>query len=482
MLFHLHFLDLLAIVLYLAMTVIIGIKVGGKPTDTSAYFTTKGSVPWWAASFSIVATETSMLTVISAPTLAYFGSLVFLQIVVGYIIGRIIVSFVILPSYFTGNQKTAYTFFHDRFGPQFQRVISFVFLVTRLLADGVRLFAAAIPIKLITGFDYSTSILIIAVLTLAYTYYGGLKSVIWIDVLQLFVYVTGGLYIIFNLLPEMNTPVFHQLFTEGKLTVLQLPHSIGAVFTHPFNIIGAVIGGMFLTMASHGTDHLIVQRLLACPDLKSSRKALISSGFFVFIQFVLFLSIGLFLYVHYKGQSLAALGLHKVDEIFPHYILNDLPVGFTGFIIAGLFSAAMSTLSSSLSALSSSTMFDIFPKLAERKDSITISRIFMIVWTFIFIIFAISFTSTNSPVIEIGLGIAGFTYGALLGAFLIGRYTEFKTTETLTGLIACIFCMTILIIFGNIAWPWYTLFGVLIFLIVATVMHFLRIRFTLKTV
>jgi len=316
---QLHYLDLVAIVAYLALTVFIGIKVGGKPTDTSAYFTTKGTVPWWAASFSIVATETSMLTVISAPTLAYFGSLVFLQIVIGYIIGRIIVSFIILPSYFSGNQKTAYTFFHERFGPRFQRLISFVFLITRLLADGVRLFAAAIPIKLITGFDYSTSILIIALLTLAYTYYGGLKSVIWIDVLQLFVYVIGGVYIVVHLYPEINAHSLHQIYTQGKLTVFQMPHSLSDVFTKPFNIIGAIIGGMFLTMASHGTDHIIVQRLLACPDLKSSRKALIYSGFFVFLQFLLFLSVGTFLYIHYQGETLTQLGLHKVDEIFPHY-------------------------------------------------------------------------------------------------------------------------------------------------------------------
>lgn len=479
---HLHVLDLLYISAYLALTVFIGIKVGGKPTDTSTYFTTKGSVPWWASSFSIVATETSMLTVISAPTLAYFGSLVFLQVVIGYIIGRIIVSFIILPSYFSGNQKTAYTYFHDRFGPRFQRLISFVFLITRLLADGVRLFAAAIPIKLITGLNYPTSILIIALLTLAYTYYGGLKSVIWIDVLQLFVYVAGGIYIVIHLFPELNVQTLNQIYAQGKLAIFQMPHSLSDVFTKPFNIIAAIIGGMFLTMASHGTDHIIVQRLLACPDVKSARKALIFSGFFVFIQFLLFLGIGTFIYIHYHGQTLAELGLHKVDEIFPHYIISDLPPGVTGFIIAGLFSAAMSTLSSSLSALSSSTMFDIFPKLSERVDSIKISRIFMVVWTFIFIIFAISFTSSNSPVIELGLGIAGFTYGALLGAFLIGRYTNYETTETLIGLITCIISMTLIIFFGNIAWPWYTLFGVSIFAIVATAVHFIRISFKIETV
>lgn len=480
---HLHFLDYIAIIVYLAVTVIAGIRIGGRPSDTSTYFTTDGRVPWWAVSFSIVATETSMLTIISTPALAYFGSLVFLQIVVGYIIGRIAVAFLILPSYFKGIQKTAYTFFHERFGPVFERVISIVFLITRLLADGVRLFAAAIPIKLITGLGYPASILIIAVLTLAYTYYGGLKSVIWIDVLQFLVYFAGGVYILLHLAPGVNSQALNNLITNGKLAFIQLPHSFGAIFTHPYNVIGAIIGGMFLTMASHGTDHIIVQRLLACPDVKSAKKALISSGFFVFIQFALFLFVGLFLYVHYRGASVTSLGLGREDEIFPKYVIDSVPAGLSGFIIAGLFAAAMSTLSSSLSALSSSTMFDIFPSLSKRSDSLRISRIFMIVWTIIFIIFAISFTSNNNPVIIIGLGIAGFTYGALLGAFLIGRYTNFDSTETLTGLVFCIVTMTILILFGNLAWPWYTFFGVLIFTIVASVAHYFRkLFFTSETI
>lgn len=478
----LTYIDLLVIIAYLSLCVGIGIKVGGKPSDTTTYFTTHGSVPWWAASFSIVATETSMLTVISTPVLAYFGSFVFLQLVIGYIIGRIIVSFLILPSYFSGNQKTAYTFFRERFGPRFQRLISIVFLVTRLLADGVRLFAAAIPIKLITGLSYPESILIIAILTLAYTYYGGLKSVIWIDVLQLGVYLIGGGYVLIHLLPELTATNWHQVVSEGKLAVFQWPASWKAIFTTPLNMIGAVIGGIFLTMASHGTDHLIVQRLLACPDLKAARKAIISSGFIVFLQFALFLFIGLFLYIHYGGKSLIDLGLHKKDEIFPFYIIHEVPTGIAGFIIAGLFAAAMSTLSSSLSALSSSTMFDVFPKLSEHKDSIKISRIFMIFWTMVFVVFAVSFKDSNSPVIILGLGIAGFTYGALLGAFLIGRYTQFASPETIAGLISCILGMTFLIIFGNIAWPWYTFIGVTIFIITAGIVHFIRSKLLLKTI
>jgi len=474
----LHFFDIVAIIGYLVLCVVIGIRVGGSPSDPSKYFTTEGSVPWWAVSFSIVATETSILTVISTPTLAYFGSFTFVQIVFGYIIGRFVVAYLILPSYFKGNQKTAYTFFNERFGHSFERLISIVFLITRLLADGVRLFAAAIPIKLITGLSYPESIAIIAVLTLAYTFYGGLKSVIWIDVLQLCVYLAGGIYIVIHLAPELNGPLLHHYISQGKLTMVQWPHSFSGVFTVPYNFIGALIGGMFLTMASHGTDHLMVQRLLACNGLKQARKALISSGFVVLFQFLLFLGIGFLLFVHYHGQTLQQLGLHKPDEIFPDYVLTSLPVGLTGFIIAGLFAAAMSTLSSSLSALSSSTLFDILPKLARRSDSMKISRYFMLLWTVVFIGFAVSFTSTDNPVIVLGLGIAGFTYGGLLGAFLIGRYTNYSRTDAVIGLLVSVATLTIIILFGKMAWPWYTFMGVMMYALAATISN--RARRSIK--
>jgi solute:Na+ symporter, SSS family len=458
--------DILVFVSYLALCIVIGLWVGGKPSDTQTYFNSKGTVPWWAVTLSIVATETSMLTIISTPSLAYLGSLTFLQIAAGYIIGRIIVAFTILPSYFKGEQETAYTFLEHRFGKNYRKLVSVTFLVTRLLADGVRLFAAAIPIKLITGLSYPESILIIAVLTLAYTFYGGLKSVIWIDVLQLGVYLSAGLFIIYWLYPDMS-PVMTQTIAEAdKLRFLSLPDSLNAVWTSPYNLVASLIGGAFLAMASHGTDHMMVQRLLACGNLNQARKAIIWSGFIVFFQFALFLTVGLFLFAHYGGKPLAELGLTKPDELFPRFVIEGLPVGLTGFVIAGLFAAAMSTLSSSLSALSSSTMFDLFPNLAKRADSMKFSRIFMVIWTLVFIGFGLSFTTTDNPIIEIGLSIAGFTYGGLLGAFLIGRYTQWSTASARFGLISCVTIMFIIIMFGGSLkpwWAWYTILGVSIF-------------------
>ena len=467
-------LDVLVFILYLALCVVIGVWVGGKPSDTQSYFNSKGNIPWWAVSFSIVATETSMLTIISTPSLAYLGSITFLQIAAGYIIGRVIVAFTILPSYFKGEQETAYTFLEHRFGKPYRKLVSVTFLITRLLADGVRLFAAAIPIKLITGFSYPESILIIAILTLAYTFYGGLKSVIWIDVLQLSVYISAGLFILYWLYPDLSPSMIQTIIDGGKLDVLNLPESFSAVWSSPYNLVASLLGGAFLAMASHGTDHMMVQRLLACGDIVQARKALIWSGIIVFLQFALFLMVGLFLFAHYGGKPLVDLGINKPDELFPLFIIEGLPSGITGFIIAGLFAAAMSTLSSSLSALSSSTMFDLFPQLAKRADSMKYSRIFMVVWTLVFIGFGMSFSSTENPIIEIGLSIAGFTYGGLLGAFLMGRYTTLDTGAVTFGLISCVSIMFFLIMFGGSYkpwWAWYTIIGVAIFAVSSYSFH-----------
>ena len=471
----LPFLDILVIGGYLFLCVILGLKMGGKPADARSYFTSRGAVPWWAVSFSIVATETSMLTVISIPAVAYLGSLVFLQLVFGYIIGRFLIAWLILPTYFKSEQLTAYSFFEERFGKGFKQSMSATFLVTRILADGVRLFAAAIPLKVITGLDYPTSITIIAILTLAYTYYGGLKSVIWIDVLQLVVYLCGGALIIYFAGTLAVDITLTQLVDLGKLTFIQLPSSFEDVFFTTYNLIGAVIGGIFFTAASHGTDHLIVQRLLACGQLHLARRALVTSGFLVLFQFILFLGAGLALFSYYNGASFGTLGLTNPDEISLKFIKEVIPSGFSGLIIAGLFAAAMSTLSSSLSALSSTTLFDLIPGLSTRPDSMRLSRYLMIGYSLIFISFGIIFSDTDNPVIELGLGIAGFTYGGLLGAFIVGRFTKVTKTAAFAGLIACILWMAMIILLTPIAWPWYTFIGIVIFYGVSSLTNLVQI-------
>ncbi|NBW94864.1 MAG: sodium:solute symporter, partial [Bacteroidetes bacterium] len=289
--------DYIIIGIYLVGVVLFGIRTAGKQRSVRDYFLGSKEMPWWAISFSIVATETSTLTVIGIPAVAYGGALTFFQLTLGYLAGRVAVAIWFLPRYATGDMQTAYAFLGQRFGGRLQRLSSVTFLVTRLLADGVRLFATAIPIRIIAlsaGFEisYPTIILGIGILTALYTYVGGFKAVVWMDVVQMSVYVFGALFTLFLLWSEVGPSAVPSLREAGKLQVIAFSISLSDILTNPYSLITAVIGGGIFSMASHGTDQLIVQRLLSCRSLGDARKALIGSAFFVMIQFVIFLAVG----------------------------------------------------------------------------------------------------------------------------------------------------------------------------------------------
>ena len=360
-------LDLIIIIIYLIGVALFGIISGGKQKTVKDYFAGSKNVPWWAVCFSIVAAETSTLTFISIPGLAYIANLNFLQVTFGYLIGRIIVAYLFLPAYDKGDLKTAYTFLENRFGGKTRSFASVVFLFTRTAADGVRLFATAIPLKLMLDINYPTAILIIAVVSLIYTYTGGLKGIIWVDVIQMFIYLGGaivaGIFLL-NLLPDGWSSVTTAAAQADKLNIIHFGFENGfaGFFSQPYTLIGGLVGGAFLSMASHGTDQLIVQRLLSTKSLKDSQKAIIGSGIVVIIQFAIFLVLGVMLYAFYGMLNI------KSDEIFPTFIINVLPPGVTGIIIAGLFAAAMSTLAGSMSSLSSSTMHDLIYPVFRKRD------------------------------------------------------------------------------------------------------------------
>jgi SSS family transporter len=466
--------DFFVIALYLASSIFLGWWLGGKSADARAYFTSRGSVPWWAVSLSVVATETSLLTVISTPGIAYIGNLAFLQLPLGYIAGRILVAFYLLPTYFRHSPESTYAFLGVRFGQNFRKMVSFTFIFTRLLADGVRLFAAAIPIYFFTGWDYTLSIALLSVATLVYTFFGGLRSVIWVDVLQWMTFLLSGFMLLFYLWPDsglVSVPAEKWMF-------FQWPDSWNDFVRNAYTFPAAFFGGAILSMASHGTDHIIVQRILACKSEKDGKKALLLSGIIVFLQFALFMLAGLALWVHFKGLMPAALGLTKADELVMKAVQETLPSGLRGFFVAGLLAAAMSTLSSSLSALSSSTFFDLFPTLAKHPKSLLLSRSLMVFWCIVFMVFASSFTTTSSPVIEIGLSIAGFTYGALLGAVIVGRFfPELPATYAIAGFFVTLSSMVAVVQSGTLAWPWYTITGVLLYVFTAYIgTAFLRIK------
>ena len=474
-------LDVIIIVLYLIGVAAFGILKGGRQKTAKDYFLSEKAIPWWAVCFAVVATETSALTFISVPGIAYVSNLFFLQLAIGYIIGRILVSYFLLPKYFEGELLTAYAYLERRFGAKTKNFASSVFMITRVFADGVRLYATAIPVAIIfRGYNifpgtpdwqiYSISIIIMAAITLVYTYLGGVRAVIWTDVLQMFIYIGGGvlaLFVLGGLIPGSFADALSQASHLDKLAFLNFRFSAN-FFSEPYTFIASVLGGMFLSMASHGTDQLIVQRLLTTESLKKSQKALIWSGIIVFIQFALFLLVGSLLFIFFGGAQM------KSDEVFPKFIIQYMPSGVSGIIIAGLLAAAMSTLSGSISALSSTLVGDIYkPYWGKNKtDSqlLTASRVMALLWAVVLILSAFLFMNSNRAVVELGLSIASFTYGGLLGTFLLGIFfKKTKQTDAIIGFAAGILGMVFVIYFTKIAWTWYTLIGVIFTLAAANI-------------
>ena len=474
-------LDYVIIVAYLLGIAVFGIISGGKQKSVKDYFLGSKVVPWWAVCFSIVAAETSTLTFISIPGLAYLTNLNFLQVTFGYLIGRIIVAFVFLPAYNKGELKTAYTFLENRFGGKTRSFASIVFLFTRVAADGVRLFATAIPLKLMLNISYPEAIAILAVVALIYTYTGGVKGVIWVDVIQMFVYLGGaviaGIFLI-HILPDGWSSVTHAASAAGKFGIVNwgFDKGLSGFFSQPYTLIGGIVGGAFLSMASHGTDQLIVQRLLTTKSLKDSQKAIIGSGIIVIIQFAIFLVVGVMLYAYY-----GAMPGTRSDAVFPMFIINVLPSGLTGLIIAGLFAAALSTLAGSISSLSSSSMMDLylpfFGKSASDEAQLKISRIFTVMWAVLLVGAALFFMSTSQAVVELALSIASFTYGGLLGTFLLGiLFKKARQEDALAGFVGGIFIMITVISLKLVAWTWFTLVGVIATLLIGGLLNALSDR------
>jgi SSS family solute:Na+ symporter len=471
-------LDYFIVVAYLIGMAVLGVVKGGRQTSTRDYFLGSKEIPWWAVCFAIVATETSTLTFISIPGLAYATNLNFIQVTFGYLLGRIVVARILLPAYAKGELTTAYQFLAQRFGPTTRNITSITFMFTRVLADGVRLFATAIPLAIILkGWEtfvdvpnetiYIIAICVMAAITLVYTFIGGVKAVIWTDVAQMFIYLGGAIgaaIVIFNSLPGTGLSGVAGSIPTEKFSLINVGFD-GNFFGTPYTLVASLVGGAFLSMASHGTDQIIVQRLLTVKTLAGSRKAVIGSGMIVIVQFAIFLLIGLMLYAFYNGATVGELGLAKTDEIFPKFIIESMPAGLSGIIIAGLMAAAMSTLSGSINSLAAASMNDIYKPYFGKGNSelqdLHLSRVISLGWCVILVGVAIFFIAhTSQALVELALSIASVTYGGLLGTFLLGvLFKDVRQRGAIIGFFAGITMMVYVFSTTSIAWTWYTLIG-----------------------
>jgi SSS family transporter len=462
---HISPIDFVILVLYLAGITFFGAWFRRGQKNLRDYFLGGRRAPWWALACSIVATETSTLTIIGTPGIAYYGNLGFLQLILGYLVARVILCVVLVPQYFQGEFYTAYQLLERCFGARMRSAAAVVFMGTRALAEGVRISAIGKVVSVAFGTDNRFSILIVAILTLFYTFEGGMSAVIWTDVIQFVLYLTGSVAAFFLLLHKIpgGWPTIAQAAAAsgGKLTIFDFTFSL----TRSYTFWSGVLGGTALTMASHGTDQTMVQRLLAARNERDSKTALLASGLIILAQFALFLLIGVMLFVYAQHTALRTPAADP-DRIFPEFIVHDMPVGLTGLVLASIFAVAMSNASGSLNSLASSSIMDLGRAGKEGGDgavaiqSLGRSRRMTLVWGVILCLLGLI---RWGPVLVAGLTIASITYGGLLGVFLLGRWDRHANESgALAGFVAGIGTMVAVKFFTPLAWTWYVLVGTII--------------------
>jgi Na+/proline symporter len=448
--------DIAIVVLFLLGNTLFGLWHGRKNKTTSDYFLGAHKLPWVVAMLSIVASETSVLTFVSVPGLAYRGDWTFLQLPMGYIAGRIIVSMVLLPLYFEHGVSSIYEVIGIRFGKGMQKLASMIFLVTRTLGDAIRFLAAGVVIQVVTGWSLPMSVLIIGLVTLVYTLSGGIKAVVWLESFQFGLYLLGGIVSIAFMLTIMGKPLPELLASLAGTGKLQVFSPDLHLLTNPLTFPGAFLGGIFLSLSSHGVDYMMVQRVLGCRNLGAAKKAMIGSGFFVLCQFSVFLLAGTLIYLFMHGAPM------EKDREFAFFIVHHLPAGLKGLLIAGVLSAAMSTHSSAINSLASSTVNDLF----GGRPSLGMSRLISFGWAVLLIVIALMFDESNKAIVMVGLEIASFTYGGLLGLFLLSKSRrEIHPASLGAGLVASLAIVFVLKFFG-LAWTWYILVSVTLNIVV----------------
>lgn len=475
--------DWLVIVLYLLGMVLLGVWFGKDQKNTRDYFLGSKNVPWWGVGFSIVATETSALTIISVPAMAYGGNISFIQIIFGYVIARILLSIVMVPLYFKGEIYSPYQLLEGAFGQSARKFAGALFLVSETLGAGVRVYVASIPLNLMLGekiLSFGTgepilgAIFIFVIVSLIYTYIGGVKAVIWTDAVQFFLFLGGGLFTLFYLPTLINggfAGAIEKAHTGWKLEWFNGEFSLAM----PFNIWMGVIGATFVVMSSHGAEQLIVQRVLACGTVKDGRKALILSAVVIFPMFLMFLLIGAFLWVYYQGHARPMPHITANDYIYPIFMMTAVPHVLKGFLIVAILAAAMSSVSSTLNALASVSTMDFVKAMTRGARSeeyyLRFSKLSTVFWAGALILVAY-LSREVEYVLNAAFALRGLTSGALLGAlFLVLFWRHGRAVPVLVGMagsfIVMIFVSQIEWVVSRapelqttkIAWPWYTLIG-----------------------
>jgi solute:Na+ symporter, SSS family len=457
------------VVIYLLLVVAFGLWIGRGSKSNADYFLGNRSMPWGALLLSIVATETSTVTFLSIPGIAAAagGNLTFLQITFGYIVGRLFVVFVLLPLYFCGQPFTAYEVLQERFGRFSRRLVSGLFLLTRNAGDSLRLFLTALVLQIVLGLDLSLCVIGIGVITMLYTFVGGARSVIWNDCVQFTIYMLGALaaaVIMIDTVPGGLSQIIDTAGSEGKLQVLDFDLSL---VSPTMTFWAGLAGGAFLTAATHGTDQLMVQRYLSAKRQQDAALALGLSGFIVLLQFAIFLLIGLGLAVLFASTGeLAGAESLKNDQLFAYFIVTYMPVGLLGLMLAAVFAAAMSTLSSSLNASAAVFMNDMYLPLRKTAPDaggqLRVSRLATLFFGILQISLAIMFgmLGTDESTVANVLKISGFAIGPVLGLYFLAVFAPtVRQSAALPGFVAGVLLLSVVAYGTAVHWAWYALIG-----------------------
>lgn len=484
--------DWLIIVGYLVGIIALGVWFGKDQHNTRDYFLGSKNIPWWGIGFSIVAAETSALTIIGVPAIAYGGDITFIQMIVGYVIARIILAVVMVPHYFRGEIYSPYQLLETHLGLSVRRFAGAIFLIMETMAAGVRVYVACIPVRLMLGERLLSfggildpilgAILLFVGLSLIYTYIGGVKAVIWTDAVQFGLFLIGGLFALFyipTLVEGGWSGAFAKAAEAGKLHFLNTAFT----FSAPFNIWMGILGGTALVMSTHGAEQLIVQRVLACRNIADGRKALALSAVVIFPLFLIFLLVGALLWVYYQSHPFqiplpeARPGIKSNDFIFPIFMMTEVPHLLRGFLIVAILSAAMSSISSALTALSSVSTMDFVKRLLPKRDDdffLRFSRNSTVFWALALV--GVAWLTRKVPfVLNAAFSLRGLTSGALLGSLLIALFWKrLGATAALWGMAVSLVVMNVLYwppkleatqgwwkenVGEEVFWPWFTLIG-----------------------
>jgi SSS family transporter len=487
-------LDLVIIFGYLIGITVFGIWYAGKQETTEDYFVGDRNVPWWAIAMSIVATETSTITFISVPGYAFAkaGNFQFLQLVLGYMLGRVVISLVFIPMYFRGELQTVYQLLGDRFGGRVKMLASGLFVIMRNIADGIRLLLTAIVLAAVyTAFQPDTdptyvivgSIILLGVVMIIFTFYGGMEAIIWIEVVQLVIYIGGAVAAAVVLINNIDGGISGAIDIGRQFDKFSV-FDFSLDFAKTYTFWGGVIGGCFLTMSTHGTDQFLVQRYLCTDKPKAAITALMTSGAVVLAQFIGFLFIGVLLFAFYAPYNIdgyatatGAFPFTGGDKVFPDFITQKMPTGLAGLVVAAIFAAA---LSSSLNSIAATAINDIYKPFAKDKSDrhlMKIAGVLTVVVGVIQIAIAVALKDVGSSALGMALAVASLINGPILGVFLVGALLKrAKEVHALAGMVASIVLMLYVLLASNkivpgpvIAFPWYALIGSLTTVLVAFV-------------